>query len=693
MRTLTGVVAILLLSVAARAQITFESLLVEMGDRGALARFPDPAYTGKQFSSYDRRSVTPASRDGWFANNDAGNFVRTETRAGRTEYVMADMQGPGAVVWIWSANPKGTLRIYLDRAPEPVIEYSMADLLGGKWTFERFVLGEPLAGIRGRGFNLYLPIPYARHCKITCDEGGFYYVVNYRTYEPGAQVQTLNELVPQTILHLAPLAEMGMERLYWPENIHPGGWHPDANGWKDLPPGESVVLNIREDGPGMLRTLGFAVRSPHPETAMRTSIVEILFDGVQTVWCPLSELSGNGIGHNPHRDVYRQVSEKQLSASLHWMMPFARSAEVRLWNFGEVPVHVGWQYHVGDWQWDDRSMHFYARWRHEHPISVHGGRGTADWNFVEVQGQGVYVGDTLSVMNPVAEWWGEGDKKIYVDGESFPSHFGTGTEDYYGYAWCSNQVFQHPFHSQTRCDGGEHGNNWGHSTVSRVRMLDAIPFERSLKMDMELWHWRECEVGYAAAVFFYARPGAMHNRPALPEEARKPIPQPPPLPPPFRIEGAIECEALKVVGRSEDLPVVVQDMRGFGAGKWSGEKHLWVQGRRAGDFVELEIPAEGRRAVTVHATRSWDYGVVRFSVNGEASPVGEVDLFSGSRGRCTPSGGALNLGTFTPDQGRLVLRAEVVRKSPNASPPGTFFGLDCVVLSPAPAHESTPTDR
>ena len=33
-------------------------------------------------------------------------------------------------------------------------------------------------------------------------------------------------------------------------------------------------------------------------------------------------------------------------------------------------------------------------------------------------------------------WWGEGDEKFFVDGEKFPSTFGTGSEDYFGYAWC-----------------------------------------------------------------------------------------------------------------------------------------------------------------------------------------------------------------------------------------------------------------
>src|SRR5690606_2236416 len=92
-------------------------------------------------------------------------------------------------------------------------------------------------------------------------------------------------------------------------------------------------------------------------------------------------------------------------------------------------------------KWDDSYMYFHCAWRYDHPIHALGARGTKDWNYIEIQGKGIYVGDALCVMNPVNDWWGEGDEKIYVDGETFPSHFGTGTEDYYGYAWCSNEKF------------------------------------------------------------------------------------------------------------------------------------------------------------------------------------------------------------------------------------------------------------
>ncbi len=50
-------------------------------------------------------------------------------------HVLAEMDGPGCVVRIWSANPKdaGNVRIYLDGSDKPVLEASLEKLLGGKW--------------------------------------------------------------------------------------------------------------------------------------------------------------------------------------------------------------------------------------------------------------------------------------------------------------------------------------------------------------------------------------------------------------------------------------------------------------------------------------------------------------------------------------------------------------------------------
>src|SRR5690606_26564613 len=97
-----GLVASICTIAQADKVITIESLLREMVDRETLARFPQPAYTCRQASSYDRDAVSPDDPKTWFANWDRSQFVRIEEKDGRKEYVMMDQAGPGAIVRIWA---------------------------------------------------------------------------------------------------------------------------------------------------------------------------------------------------------------------------------------------------------------------------------------------------------------------------------------------------------------------------------------------------------------------------------------------------------------------------------------------------------------------------------------------------------------------------------------------------------------
>ena len=108
-----------LASVVATADepIGVETLLDEMTDLAGHAEFPAPAFTCRQASSYDRQSTSPADPETWFANVDFSHFVRDETIDGRTEHVLMDEAGPGAVVRIWSAAPFETMRV-LDKIGE-----------------------------------------------------------------------------------------------------------------------------------------------------------------------------------------------------------------------------------------------------------------------------------------------------------------------------------------------------------------------------------------------------------------------------------------------------------------------------------------------------------------------------------------------------------------------------------------------
>lgn len=688
---LVAMVAALLSVGLARAEpgpITIESLLREMVDRDAIARFPDPPYTCKQFSSYDRASVSADKVETWFANNDFSQFLRVEeVRAGdgvRKEWVLADMDGPGAVVRIWSANPKGTLRVYLDREANPVIEAPMQEVLGGQWKISETMIGPPYAQETARGWNLYLPIPYAEHCKITCDQDGFYYQVNYRTYAAGTLVTSLPRRLTDVEADRVMLSEVAMT------SVNTGFTVKGESELREiLSPGQSKEI-VLPDGPHKVTRLMFGSPEVLSEARLRSLVLEAVFDGQRTVWCPMSDFFGSGVGLNTLKEWWRDI-QPAGGMTVHVPMPYEKTGTLRLTNHGATSVTVYLRAIHEPYQWDSRSMHFHAGWRQQYPIHALGGRGTEDWNYVEIQGEGVYVGDNLAVMNPVPEWWGEGDEKIYVDGEAFPSHFGTGTEDYYGYAWCSPQLFQHPFHAQPRCDGNPK-NNWGHTTVTRMRSLDAIPFTKSLKFDMEVWHWRECDVAYAATTYWYAKPGSTSNRltdeaiQAMTAEIRKPIPQPPPLPPPFKIADVIECEGMKIIEKSEGLNVVAQDMAGFARETWSGDAHLWVQARRPGDFVKLEIPAPDvpdiepkwlAYRVTLYATKSWDYGIVRFLVNGQ--PAKTMDLYSGEHGKVIATG-PIDLGLFKPVDGRLTLRAEVFGANPGSGGTKSFMGLDGVRL-------------
>ncbi|MBQ7814900.1 MAG: DUF2961 domain-containing protein, partial [Thermoguttaceae bacterium] len=171
------------------AAVSLATLLDEMVDRDALTRFPN--YTCKQASSYDRAAKSPS--ENWFANADTAQFIRVEKNGDREEAVLMEAEGPGAVVrwWITAPHYKTTVRIYIDGAAEPVVVGKIDEIIGGET-----LVGAPLSAERARGRNLYLPIPYAKSVKITCDnmkeQGNLYYQINYRTYPAGTTVESFS---------------------------------------------------------------------------------------------------------------------------------------------------------------------------------------------------------------------------------------------------------------------------------------------------------------------------------------------------------------------------------------------------------------------------------------------------------------------------------------------------------------------
>lgn len=117
-----------------------------------------------------------------------------------------------------------------------------------------------------------------------------------------------------------------------------------------------------------------------------------------------------------------------------------------------------------------------------------------------VKGQGHYVGTYMAWGTNNNGWWGEGEIKFYIDGDSsFPTICGTGTEDYF----CGSYDFENPeTHDEyVRFTTPYSGLNqvivpdklylsqfrFG---MYRWHIMDPIRFKRDLKVTIQALGWR-----------------------------------------------------------------------------------------------------------------------------------------------------------------------------------------------------------
>jgi len=507
-----------------KSLVSIESLLNEMVNRDAVASFPQTNFRLKQQSSYNRASVSPDDSVGWFTNHDYNsknsdkNFIRIEETNGEKEWVLMEDIGAGAIVRSWmpflkqnDPNTDIQIRIYLDGAKEPVLEGNMLGLFNGTG-----LIPYPLAHKSLRSAVSFFPIPYAKSCKITVNKRPFFYQFTYRKYPKGTLVKTFT----LKDFHKAEnQIKQVCETLLAPKNNR-NGKIVKLNEILESNQEKTIAL---PKGTSSVRYLSLKLGSYIDSMVTRSVILKMEFDGQQTVWCPVGDFFGTGIGLHPFQGWYRTVAEDGLM-SCRWVMPYHEFGKISIVNLSAKPVDIKLEAIVGDWKWDENSMYFNAAWRGQYPVAT---RPFSDWNYITLKGRGVYVGDALTIMNPVEKWWGEGDEKIWVDGESFPSLFGTGTEDYYGYSWggVSTDFYEHPFHAQPRCNVYDklnrkktnERNTLGYSTETRTRSLDVMPFDSSLKLDMEVWSGTDCKMGYSVAMYWYGDKVTTSNRKPDPE--------------------------------------------------------------------------------------------------------------------------------------------------------------------------------
>jgi hypothetical protein len=220
-----------------------------------------------------------------------------------------------------------------------------------------------------------------------------------------------------------------------------------------------------------------------------------------------------------------------------------------------------------------------------------------NYSILEAEGTGHFVGVNMSMQSYRGNlWFLEGDEMVYVDGEKFPSMYGTGTEDYFTSGWYFNRgEFYSPYHGLIIKN-----DSLGRIAAYRFQVGDVIPFKKSLKFTIEHGHGNSEMADYSSTAYWYQKEPHKLFPAMLKASLRIPLRVAVP-------EGVLEAEELQPVGKN--IKYEIEDMSDIGP-DWSGLKQLKVIASGKGSEFILTIPQaeEERFNVHIYYTKGPDYG-------------------------------------------------------------------------------------
>lgn len=487
------------------SSLKWVDFLDEMVSWDAPTRYPTIAYTCRQESSRDRRSITPGTPE-WFANDDGWGYERMEYNNGREEKVIFDEKHPGVISRMWLTSfgsPEVVLRFYMDGAAEPsfLLESYNLKQFG---SIAGINLGDGFAQPASawiRGSSLYLPISYAKSCKITIQEKvepisvSRYYHINYRRYPDDFTIETFTpELLKYNLSKVKKINTALLE---------PAPHEGEAVSKEENIADSSSLEVVLPEGAAAVCSLEISVSSESSSVAeiIDGLFVEFSFDGVTTVSCPLTYFFGTGRGAYYMKSWRFDCNGRGLLHS-RWLMPYKKEAKLKVINNSGQTAAISLRATVSSYTWSKGSLYFHAEYHKDESFPLRywsDYNNGVEWTFATIKGgRGQYMGDVYTVNNSTTEWPGEGDEKIWVDDEDFPSHFGTGVEDYYSF--CGYFRFNTPFSGEPRLDGA---NFHGYNTHYRTRNLDIIPFNSRFRFHLEMEGHAAGTVDVESAVFWY----------------------------------------------------------------------------------------------------------------------------------------------------------------------------------------------
>ncbi|MDD8025609.1 MAG: DUF2961 domain-containing protein [Acidobacteriota bacterium] len=237
-----------------------------------------------------------------------------------------------------------------------------------------------------------------------------------------------------------------------------------------------------------------------PSGISRFAILRIYWDGETepSVECPLGDFFASGWGQYAQLSSLAVCVNPGSAYNCYWEMPFRKGFKATLENISDDVFTIYYQinYTLTDVPAD--AAYFHAQFRRVNPLPY-----KTDYTILDgVKGWGHYVGTYMAWGVNNNGWWGEGEIKFFMDGDTkFPTICGTGTEDYF----CGSYDFD-----AKRADGTvqytEHTTPYtglyqvirgdGHYQVQqrfglyRWHIMDPIRFEKDLKVTIQALGWR-----------------------------------------------------------------------------------------------------------------------------------------------------------------------------------------------------------
>jgi D-arabinan exo alpha-(1,3)/(1,5)-arabinofuranosidase (non-reducing end) len=602
----------------------------------ALARWDDlPLFrdaTCKQFSSYDRSG----------GNDDTGHYLSEKDGV----FVLADVRGPGCIERIWSANPSGTFRLFIDGESKPRVECPFTKL------FEDAVppFLAPLAGRSSGGWYSLVPIPFARGCRIEVAGGErFYYQVTYHQFSPAKEIASFTPTpTPDGLVWLDKARKVA-------SGLGESPYEPDSRIVVDdksgpLASGEHAVV-AELSGPAEICGIRIDVQ-PRQRDLLRGTAIRMWWDDEKdpSVEAPLGDFFGCGFGDR--RFASLPIGMTDEGGYCWFPMPFARSARIEIAN--ESPIAIAsLRVEIAHRPLDSpprSSGRFHARWHRETTAAGQ------PFVLLEAKGRGHWVGCTMAMQGTSGIHFLEGDEQVFVDGETKPSIVGTGTEDFFSSGWYfATGEFALAFHGLVLKD-----ESVSRIAAYRFQVGDCIPFRKSIRFQIEHGGKNDYPgADYASVAYWYQDEPHDPWSPLPPYEGRH-LRSP-------RIVGAIEGENEEPLGTP--LPSI------------EGDASLPFEAS-GGRFLRL-APAKGESAgmgFPVNEAGVYEIEVGLVPVEPAATtltpliddrPVGArialASLATGARTR-------VSLGSLRLERGRHSLRF--------ASDAPCAFGLDWMQLRP-----------